>query len=71
MTETPLSRSSIRLPGTAYAWAQDHHQPHYNNVPDAAERWQSLYQQFRRHVPVLDGAALAVTLTREGKKKRG
>jgi glycosyltransferase involved in cell wall biosynthesis len=53
-----------------YAWAQDHHQPHYNNVPGAAERWQSLYQQFRRHVPDLDGSALAVTLTR-AEKQRG
>lgn len=41
-----------------YEWATDHHLPHFNEVPGAADRWEELMTQFRADVPRLTGPAL-------------
>ena len=40
-----------------YAWAVGHHEPHFNEVPNAERRWDELRRRFRAEVPELTGSA--------------
>lgn len=41
-----------------YAWAQSHHEPHFQEIPDAPARYAALVDQFNRQVPALGVDAL-------------
>lgn len=41
-----------------YAWAQDHHAPHFQELPQAHARYATLLAEFNQQVPALDAAAL-------------
>lgn len=41
-----------------YAWAQDHHEPHFQEVPAAQSRYAALVSEFTAQVPTLDAATL-------------
>ncbi|HRW08870.1 MAG TPA: glycosyltransferase [Caldilineaceae bacterium] len=41
-----------------YTWALDHHDPHFQQVPEAHSRHAELISEFNEQVPTLDAAAL-------------
>lgn len=41
-----------------YEWAQDHHEPHFQEVAEAQSRYAELVSEFNEQVPTLDAAAL-------------
>lgn len=41
-----------------YGWAQDHHEPHFQEVPAAPSRYAALVNEFNELVPTLDAEAL-------------
>jgi hypothetical protein len=42
-----------------YDWAVGHHEPHFGQVPGAAERHRDLLRAFRDQAGLLTGASLA------------
>jgi glycosyltransferase involved in cell wall biosynthesis len=46
-----------------FAWAADHHEPHYGGIEGAAERHAELVAAFRGDVPTLTAEALAAALS--------
>jgi hypothetical protein len=47
-----------------YEWAKDHHDPHFEGIPGAGQRYQALLQEFRAETGPLTGAALAAACRR-------
>lgn len=45
-----------------FAWAADHHEPHFGNVQGATARYQTLVESLTQEVAVVDGHHLAAAL---------
>ena len=50
-----------------YAWARDHHEPHFGNVPGARERYRDLVAAFRREVGAVTGDSLLASCLRDAR----
>lgn len=50
-----------------YAWARDHHEPHFGNVPGASERYRDLVAAFRREVGTVTGNSLVASCLRHAR----
>ena len=51
-----FERSEARHP--LFEWAKEHHEPHFQAVPGARERYVAIVDQFEREVPDIDAASL-------------
>ena len=47
-----------------YEWASDHHEPHFEGVPGAYERYQELVESFRQEVGTITAASLVASCDR-------
>ena len=47
-----------------YEWAEDHHAPHFAEVPGADQRYHALLQEFRKETGPLTGTTLAAACHR-------
>jgi hypothetical protein len=47
-----------------YAWARDHHEPHFGNVPGARERYRGIVAAFRDEVGTVTANSLIASCLR-------